>query len=362
MNCANDSGPIVIDASTEAPADRSRLRTAAPWLSLALSVAGMAVFLRVTTGEYYLGDLRVFVAAPQWLAEGSLYRATSPTGAGDVWIPFLYPPWVAAVFTPWSWLPFPVTAVLWTVLGLTALGVSVLLTLSLVTGQRQLRDRTLLRSAAWWSAGLLWITPVRHCPYEGQVSLLLLVAVVAGVWCARPASAVAIGLATATKFAPGAALVTLAVQRRPRALLWGLAGFVIPLALGAAVYPAQSRQYLADGAILDAVDRVGGVATVANQSLRAAMSRFAGADVGWQASWLLAAAFLTICATAVLIRRRGDRAVALWAPTVLAAALIPLGWTHQWVRVIPMLVWLRRGPDRRSGWARTLSLLWSPAC
>lgn len=63
-----------------------------------------------------------------------------------------------------------------------------------------------------------------------------------------------------------------AVQRRPRAVGWGLVAFAIPPALGAAAYPAQSRQYLADGALLDAVDRGGGVATVASQSVQATVA------------------------------------------------------------------------------------------
>lgn len=318
----------------------------------------MAVFLRLTAAEYYLGDLRVFVSAPGWLAEGTLYDAMSRTGDGSVELPFLYPPWVAVAFAPLSWLPFPVLAAGWTVVGIGALAGGVLLSLSLVTGVRTLRDPALLRSAAWWTAGLLWIAPVRHCLYEGQLALLLLLAVLVGVWSARPAVGAAIGLAAAAKIVPAAALPGLLLTGRRRALAWAAAGAVAPILLGWIAYPHASRTYLLDGSVLAAVERVGGVATVANQSLRAAMSRFTGSDIGWQSPWWLAAALLTALAAAVLIRRRDDRAVVLWVPTVLAAALFPLGWTHQWVWLIPMLVWLRRGPIRNERWARLLSGAW----
>ncbi|WP_446223082.1 glycosyltransferase 87 family protein [Nocardia sp. IBHARD005] len=343
---------------TGSSTEPGRLRTSAPWVALAGSIAAMVVFLQITAVEYYLGDLRVFVSAPGWLADGTLYDAASRTGDGSVMLPFLYPPWVAAAFTPLTWLPFPVVAVGWTVLGIAALLGSVLLSLSLVTGQRHLGAVGLWRSAAWWSAGLLWIAPVRHCLYEGQLALLLLLAVLIGGWSARSVAGAAIGLAAAAKIVPFAALLGPVLAGRYRTVGWGLAGVAVPLAVGWMAFPAMSRRFLLEGSGLDAVERVGGVGTVANQSLRAALSRFIGADIGWQWPWWLGAAVLTALAVTVLVRRPGDRAVALWVPTVLAAALFPLGWTHQWVWLIPLLIWLRRGPARRTRWARTLSGLW----
>lgn len=201
------------DVLTDPAADRRRAVLAAG--ALLLSVAAMGVFLIVTASDYYLGDLRVFVSAPGWAADGRLYEAVTRTGDGSVTIPYLYPPWVALAFAPLSVLPFALVAVLWTVAGVTALVVSVLLLSSLLSGRSAVRDPHLLSSAAWWSAGLLWIAPVRHCLYEGQLSLLLLCAVVVAVWSARPVAGVLAGPAAAAKIVPVAAFA--AVGSRGRA-------------------------------------------------------------------------------------------------------------------------------------------------
>lgn len=322
---------------------------------LVASIAGIGLFLRAVTNEYYMGDLRVFRAAPQWLAEGRLYSETVYIG-NDMSIPYIYPPWDAVLFQPLELLPMSATAVWWTLVSILSLLSAISMALSLATGLR-LGEPRLIGMAMLWTAGALWFAPVRHTLFEGQLGLILMALVLLAVWSRAPQMGFFAGLAAAVKLTPVVALVTLAWEGRWRHVCWALGGILATTAVGFLAAPKLTMDFLL-GVTLESVERVGGGATVANQSLRAALSRAWGADVGFGLPWLVAAAVLVGLGITVMVRFRGDILVALWVPTCVTAALTPLSWTHHWVWLIPMVIWLCHGQAPRSLGMRMVTGLW----
>ncbi|WP_054814833.1 hypothetical protein [Nocardia arizonensis] len=67
------------------------------------------------------------------------------------------------------------------------------------------------------------------------------------------------------------------------------------------------------------------------------------------ALWIAAAVPLLGSAALVVARFRHDRVVLIWVPSAVAAALFPLGWSHQWIWLVPMLMWLRANPRDLQG-------------
>ncbi|GGM70360.1 hypothetical protein GCM10011609_02550 [Lentzea pudingi] len=205
-------------------------------------------------------------------------------------------------------------------------------------------DRTWQRRALLWTAVALWFEPVRKTLDFGQINLVLVAGTFAAVVAVRQAVAgLGVGVAAGMKLTPAISGLYFLVTRRWKAALWSVAGFAVTVALGFLVSAGDSWRYWFE--LLGAADRVGPVGSVINQSLRGALSRSLGYDVETSWPWLLAvvvSAVLTGFALRAAVRA-GDTLAAVVTVQLFGLLVSPISWSHHWLWVIPLVLWLVHG-------------------
>ena len=284
----------------------------------------------------YRVDLDVYrLGALAWLAGDPLYDPGFPvTELGEV-LPFVYPPIAAVLFVPLTWLPMPAAASL---LSVVSAAVLVAVTAALV---RALGHRV----RGWWLAAatplVLLTDPVRLVLLLGQVNLLLVGLVWAGLLGRGRWRGVAVGIAAAVKLTPLVFVVwfLLVGDRRAAATAAGTVGVLTGLGVLAA--PADSLEYWSSTVIGlgDGTGTVLDLAYAGNQSLRAVVERWGLPDGATSWSWATAAGAAGI--GALLLARRCVRArePLLGAGVLAVAGLLvsPISWSHHWVWALPVL-------------------------
>jgi hypothetical protein len=174
-------------------------------------------------------DFNQFYAAGKLVGTGHLYdwdaMRTLEQKRNATAVPFGRVPVLAFAFKPLSALPYPVSRALWFSVGLLALAGFIYLWPSL--------DR------AWAVVGLCWSAPVAMCLAKGQDTVIFLFFVSLGISLLIRRYDFAAGLAlSACVVKPHLALlvpVLLLGQRRWNALLGGVAGVAVALAVSSAV-------------------------------------------------------------------------------------------------------------------------------
>lgn len=302
-------------------------------------------------------DLRVYAQAPPRLWHGDLYDFTTSQFTPDFPLPFTYPPFAALVLMPLSWVPFVVLVHLWHLGSIGALWWLVRRTLGLL----DVPDAALW--ACPWTAVALWWEPVRTTLNYGQVNLLLAALVLAaltarsGRW-----AGIGLGLAAGIKLVPAIGGLYLLATGRRRALGWAVGAALGTVGVAALAAPGQSARYWFD--LVAHPERIGPVGSAINQSLRGALSRSVGADVGTGWPWLLAvlaAGALAGWAVAAAVRVEARPLAALLAVQLFGLLASPVSWSHHWVWVVPALVWAVHGPARRHPLVRAAAAVWAVA-
>lgn len=311
-------------------------------------------------------DLAVYLRAASDLVAGRDPNATPP---GQ--LPWLYPPFAAAVYVPLLVLPFPVAAVVVALGSVAALA----RTLHLVLARLGRPELTLIATAA-----AIATEPVYATLGYGQVNLVLAWLITEGFlgrhrWL--------IGVAAGIKLTPLVFLLPLLVRRRERAATSAVTVFdagsesrsgggdggtmptsgravgaragarrawpslracgeVLGALLGTAavgwvVAPAASAAYWS-GLFLEASDRIG-IAYATNQSLSGALWRAAGEGGVPVLTAVLSVAVVLV--TAALLRRPDTDDMLALCVTGMAGLLIsPISWIHHWVWILPLALWL----------------------
>jgi len=128
------------------------------------------------------------------------------------------------------------------------------------------------------------------------------------------------------------------------------------------VVGAQAHQYF--GTLLGDASRIGPVGTVWNQSLRGGLSRIYGYDVGAGGAVAGTVLVASIAALAVLgffawrTLAADDRLGTLVVVQLFGLLASPISWSHHWVWVLPLAIWLLHGPYRERVGARLVAGYW----
>lgn len=336
-----------------------RLLAVAPWLLVVSAVVRTWVIVTGFGNESI--DLYVYWSLAPHVLEGDLYQVTSPHSPPDFPLPFTYPPFGALVFLPMTWMFWGLAQWSFRLLSVLCLYWIVRVTLRLVAGERWTTEARLWRQRAiLWTAVLLWMMPVFHTFEFGQINLVL-AAVVLAALVARDqrVAGAGIGLTAGVKLVPAISGLYFLATRRWAAAVWSFVAFTASVGLGFLVDFNQAKQYWF--VLFGDPDRVGPVATAHNQSLRGALSRTFGHDVGMSWPWLVAALVAVVLAGFALRAavRAGDALIGVVTVQFLGLLLSPISWDHHWVWVAPLLIWLAY--TRIATWARiTLLTLWVP--
>lgn len=334
-----------IDTITTAPArQRDRLAILGPLL-LALSVAVRLAWTYLAPNGANFVDLHVYVGGAATLGTGhALYDFTYADQTPDFPLPFTYPPFAAVVFYPLHLLPFGLVSFLWTVGIIAAL-------YGVVRLSQRLLGRGSRRAAMCWTAVGIWIEPLRGTLDYGQINVLLCLLVLYAVYSTRWwLSGLLVGLAAGIKLTPAVSgLYFLGVKRWGTALFATVA-FIGTVAVSALVVGDEARYYFTD--LIGRADRVGSIATSTNQSWRGGISRIVGHDAGYSLPVVIAIAVTAVLA--VLAWRaigagnseKPDRLGGIVIVQLFGLLLSPISWTHHWVWLIPLMIWLIHGPLR----------------
>lgn len=328
-----------------------RLTGFAPVL-LAVSVAARLAWTYLAPNGANFVDLHVYIGGAATLGEpGGLYSYVYADQTPDFPLPFTYPPFAALVFYPLSRLPFPVVAFAWQIGIVAALYGVVRLSQRLIGitgGQRQ---------AMLWTALGIWTEPLRSTFDYGQINVILALAVLWAVCSTRWwLSGLLVGVAAGIKLTPAISGLYFLGMRR-----WGTAAFAVvvfasTVALSIAVIGEQARYYFTD--LLGDASRVGPIGTSFNQSWRGGISRILGHDAGYGPA-VVAGIAVTAVLTAMAWRALdGERLGSLLVVELFGLLISPISWTHHWIWLLPLMIWLFNGPWRERPGARGLGWMW----
>lgn len=342
---------------------------------LALSVGARLAWTYLVPNGANLVDLHVYLGGAAALDQpGTLYSFVYADQTPDFPLPFTYPPFAALVFYPLSRLPFGVVAFCWQLGTIAALyGVVRMSQRLLGTPPRPLLDR---RHAMLWTALAIWLEPLRSTFDYGQVNVFLVLAVLAAAastrwWVSGPL----VGLAAAVKLTPAVSGLYFAGIRRWRTVVCAAVVFIGAAVLSIAVVGQQARYYFTD--LLGDASRVGPIGTSFNQSWRGGVSRILGHDAGYGPP-VLAGIALTALLAVLAWRALGpgpdgaadhgtttsgmensrDRLGSLLVVQLFGLLLSPISWTHHWVWLVPLMLWLLTGPWCERPGARLLGWGW----
>jgi alpha-1,2-mannosyltransferase len=298
-------------------------------------------------------DLHVYVGGAAMLNHpGTLYDYVYADQTPDFPLPFTYPPFAAVVFYPLHLLPFGVVSFAWQVGIIAALYGVVRISQRLLGGGD-------VRAAMLWTAVGIWIEPLRSTFDYGQINVLLVLAVLYSVYSTRWwLSGLLVGLAAGVKLTPAVSGLYFLGARRWGAAAFSAVVFFATVAVSWLVAGGETRYYFTE--LLGDANRIGPIGTSFNQSWRGGITRILGHDAGYGPVVLIA-----IAATAVLaflawraIGGAGDRLGAIVIVQLFALLASPISWTHHWVWLIPLMIWLLHGPLCQHPGARIVGWGW----
>ncbi|WP_413783600.1 mannosyltransferase [Mycolicibacterium chubuense] len=347
-----------IDTIDATPGSRwaDRLSAAAPVL-LILSIGARLAWTYLLPNGANFVDLHVYVGGAAALDHpGALYDYVYADQTPDFPLPFTYPPFAAVVFYPLHLLPFGLVAFLWSVGIVAALYGVVRLSQRLLTDSSAPGGR---RTAMLWTAVGIWTEPLRSTFDYGQVNVILVLGILYAVYSNRWwVSGLLVGLAAGIKLTPAVSGLYFAGARRWATVVFSAVVFLATILLSVAVVGEQARYYFTD--LLGDARRVGPVGTSFNQSWRGGISRILGHDAGYGP--VVVAGILVTAVLAVLAWRAvggaADRLGAVVIVSLFGLLLSPISWTHHWVWLIPLMIWLLHGPLRDERGARMLGWGW----
>ena len=335
-----------------------RLIRLAPIVLIASVAARLAWTYLVPNGANFV-DLHVYVGGAAALDEpGTLYSYAYADQTPDFPLPFTYPPFAALVFYPLSLLPFALVALCWQLGTIAALYGVVRCSQRLLGVGDGSSSRAML-----WTAIAIWTEPLRSTFDYGQINVILVLAVLWAVCSTRwSLSGLLVGLAAGVKLTPAITVLYFLGVRRWGTALFTAVVFVGTVGLSLVAIGAQARYYFTD--LLGDASRVGPIGTSFNQSWRGGLSRVLGHDASYGPVVLIA-----ITATAALAalawRALGadagaqrDRLGSLLVVQLFGLLISPISWTHHWIWLVSLMIWLLDGPWRSRPGARVLGWGW----
>jgi alpha-1,2-mannosyltransferase len=331
------------------------LAVVAPVL-LALSIAARLAWTYLVPNGANFVDLHVYVGGAGTLDQpGALYDYVYADQTPDFPLPFTYPPFAAVVFYPLHLLPFGLLALCWQLGIIAALYGVVRISQRLLPGDGP-GDR---RIAMLWTAVGIWMEPLRSTFDYGQINVLLVLAVLYAVYSTRWwVSGLLVGLAAGVKLTPAVSGLYFVGARRWGAAVLSAVVFFGTVAVSALVVGNETRYYFTE--LLGDAERVGPIGTSFNQSWRGGISRILGHDAGYGP---LVLAAIAVTAVLAVLAWRGvggadDRLGAIVVVQLFGLLLSPISWTHHWVWLVPLMIWLLHGPLRDRLGARLLGWGW----
>ncbi|WP_309226885.1 MULTISPECIES: mannosyltransferase [unclassified Mycolicibacterium] len=328
------------------------------WQALAPVILAVSATLRIaSTMGYYLVkgdaffDLRVYVLGGSAIAHpGALYDFFYLDPTKGEHLPFTYPPFAAMVFAPLHFAPFGVVAFIWQIALIAAIYATVRLSQKFIGGGSQ-------RIAMLWTAAAIWMEAPGSSIQSGQVGIFLMLAVLYAAYDSRWwLSGLLIGVSAGIKLTPAITGFYFVGMRRWGAAVFSAVVFFVTVGLGYLFLPDETRRYFPHQ--MAEAGKSLPVGSAWNQSWDGGLSRLLGYDIGM--SPLLIAVIVATAVLTVLAFRAlgGDRLGSVLVVQLFGLLAEPVSWTHHWVWVLPLMIWLLYGPWRDQPGARIFGWGW----
>lgn len=301
-------------------------------------------------------DFMVYRGSVQTMLEGGSLYGYSLNGQVDQGLGFTYPPFAGLALVWIGLVPLPVGLVVWTLAQLAFCVLLALIVWLRTPASGRVGPAESRLAVGVIAAALLLGEPVTHGTSIGQVSLAVVLLVVADAVLPDRWRGVLTGIAAAIKLTPLVLLPYYLVTRQWRAarnLGLGLAGAT---ALAFAVLPGDSLRYWTS--LVFATGRVGEVSARRNKSLLGMLAHLGLDGPALPLVWLGLAAVVAALALwrAARHHRRGEELAAVLVVGVLSTVLSPISWPHHLVWASLVAIQLVLSPPR---WAKALGVvLW----
>lgn len=326
---------------------------------LILSIGARLAWTYLVPNGANFVDLHVYLGGAGALDNpGTLYDYVYADQTPDFPLPFTYPPFAAVLFYPLHLLPFGLVGFAWELGILAALYGVVRISQRLLPSRNPSAGGT-RRVAMLWTAVGIWIEPLRSTFDYGQVNVFLVLAVLYAVYTTRWwLSGLLVGLAAGVKLTPAVSGLYFLGARRWGALACSMVVFFVTIGASALVVGGQTGFYFTQ--LLGDASRVGPIGTSFNQSWRGGISRILGHDAGFGPVVMTGIAVTAVLALLAWRAVGGaeDRLAAIVIVQLFGLLLSPISWTHHWVWLVPLMIWLLHGPLRDRLGARILGWGW----
>jgi alpha-1,2-mannosyltransferase len=353
-----------LDARADATAPAAR-RGFADWrhfyrwpaVLIVATLAGAGVTVLWLADVYRLApqgfmDLDAYRLGVQaWLHGQNMYGTLPRTDFGNE-LPFIYPPFAAAVFVPLAELPWHAMIVAMMALSTVCLAVVGYLTARRVWPGGGARGAVLV--TALMVPLSLTAEPVWDTFYFGQINLLLMLLVALDCLVDRPKwpRGLLIGIAAAIKLTPAVFLLFFLLRKDYRtsttivvsAAAASLIGFVA----------SWSGSWLYWFGASGGARSISGTGFIGNQSIDGGLARWGLSKHDQNTWWLLLVAVALVFAVIGIVRahRMSNAPLAMVVTACFGLVASPVSWGHHWVYAIPaIVVMLAVGIQRRHvGW------------
>ncbi|MGV8875754.1 MAG: glycosyltransferase 87 family protein [Rhodococcus sp. (in: high G+C Gram-positive bacteria)] len=268
----------------------------------------------------------------------------------DIGLPFTYPPFAALAFTPLALVTVTSAVTLLQVIN------TLLVYATVVLSWRALgyRSGTMHLASVGMAVAFTWLEPVRMTIWLGQINLLLLVLVLLDLSRGEGSRlrGVGVGIAAGLKLTPAFFVLYLLSIRQWRAAVTACATFTVTVAAGFLIIPSDSWKFWT-ATMIDS-ERIGALASPANQSIHGALARLWPGHTPPFMVWFLIAAAVAALAlwTAARAHKAGKTLLALVICGLATPMVSPFAWGHHWVWCIPLtIVALDYSIRRRTWWS-----------
>ena len=328
-----------------APARRGRWRDwclSTPVLVI-VGAASLAYVIRWTVLTYLTAprqflDLSVYRLGVQaWWHGQNMYGVLPPDSQGNH-LPFLYPPFAAALFTPFALLSWHQVIGGMLLLSLLSLLVTIYLTAMRIWPDGGVRG-TILVTAVTLPLSLK-AEPVWDTIWYGQINLVLMALVALDCLTPHPKwpRGLLIGIAAAVKLTPAVFILFFLLRKDFRTSVTIVISGAVATGIGFLTSWQGSMSYWFGSN--SALHGVSGTGFIGNQSIDGALGRWGLPHHTQKELWLAAVAVVGVASILAIIKahRRDNAPLAMVITAMFGLVASPTSWGHYWIYAVPAIM------------------------
>ena len=328
-----------------APARRGRWRDwclSTPVLVI-VGAASLAYVIRWTVLTYLTAprqflDLSVYRLGVQaWWHGQNMYGVLPPDSQGNH-LPFLYPPFAAALFTPFALLSWHQVIGGMLLLSLLSLLVTIYLTAMRIWPDGGVRG-TILVTAVTLPLSLK-AEPVWDTIWYGEINLVLMALVALDCLTPHPKwpRGLLIGIAAAVKLTPAVFILFFLLRKDFRTSVTIVISGAVATGIGFLTSWQGSMSYWFGSN--SALHGVSGTGFIGNQSIDGALGRWGLPHHTQKELWLAAVAVVGVASILAIIKahRRDNAPLAMVITAMFGLVASPTSWGHYWIYAVPAIM------------------------